>query len=116
MIEGLEFNVSYVPVAGIISLCIIIAIESVSGLIIFVLDISNDFQNTILPNLEEIVYISLPHIYLEWFKRKWPKHPLASRKQKYIWIQEIKSIQGTKTSGKFWYDLLKLILITVKWS
>ena len=82
MIEGFESNVSYASVSGILSLCIIIAITSAEGLIIFFLDISNAFQNNILPNPAEIVYIILPYIYLDWYKRKWPEHPLESRNQK----------------------------------
>ena len=49
IIEGVGFTVSYAPVSGIRSLCIIIAIASEKRQIIFVLDISNDFQNIILP-------------------------------------------------------------------
>ena len=60
IIEGVEFTVSYAPVVGIRSHWIIIAIASAEGLIIFVLWISNTFQNTILPNPAEIVYLSLP--------------------------------------------------------
>ena len=66
------FTLSYVSVAGISSLCIITAIDSAEGLIIFVLDVYNDFQNTILPNPAEIVYLSLPYLYLDWYKIKWP--------------------------------------------
>ena len=62
MIEGVEFTVSYEPVAGIRSLCIITAIASAEGLILFVLDISNAFQNTSLPNPAEIVYFSSPYL------------------------------------------------------
>ena len=76
MIEGVDFNISYVPVAGIHSLYIITAIAYTEGLILFVLEISNAFQNTILPNPAERVYISLLYLYLEWYKRKCPKHPL----------------------------------------
>ena len=75
ILEGVDFNVSYAPVAGIFSLCITTAIASEEGLIIFVLDISNTFQNNIPPNPAKIVYQSLPHIYLEWSKIKLPKHP-----------------------------------------
>ena len=50
MLEGFDFTVSYTPVAGILPLYITIAIASVEGLIIFVLDISNAFKNTILTN------------------------------------------------------------------
>ena len=63
MIEGFDFTVSYAPVAGIWSLCIIISIVSAEGLIIFVLDISNDFQNTIIPDYAEMFYLGLPHLY-----------------------------------------------------
>ena len=51
---------------------------------------------------------------MDFYKRKWPTHPLASRNQKYLCIQAINSIQGTKPAGKLWYDLLKSIFITVK--
>ena len=67
-----------------------------------------------LPKSVEIVYLSLPYLYLYWHKRECPKHPLASRNQKESWIQEIKPIQVTKPCGKYSYDSLKSILITVK--
>ena len=47
------------------------------------------------------------YIYLEWYKCKCTKHPLSSRDQRELRIQEIKPIQGTKPAGKFWYDLMK---------
>ena len=78
IIEGVDSTVSYKLLAGIRSLHIIIEIASAEGIIIFVLDISNAFRNTILPNPAEIVYLILPHLYLDWYKIKWPKHPLAS--------------------------------------
>ena len=86
MIEGVELTVSYAPVADIRSICIIIEIASSKGLIIFVLDIPNAIQNNILPNPAEIVYLGLPYLYLNWYKRKCPKHPLASGHQKELCI------------------------------
>ena len=41
MLEGVDFTVSYSPVAGIRSLCIITEIASAEGLVLFVLDVSN---------------------------------------------------------------------------
>ena len=64
MLEVVYFTISYVPVADIRSLCIIIAIAYVEGLIFFVLDIFNAFHNTILPEPSERFYIRLPYIYL----------------------------------------------------
>ena len=63
MLERVGFTVSYAPVAGIRSLRIIIAIESTEGLILFVLDISNNFQNTFEPTLQK-EYISVYLIYI----------------------------------------------------
>ena len=77
VLEVVDFTFSYSPVSGINSIHIIITIASAEGLIVFILGISNAFQNTILPNPAEIFYISFPHLYLEWFKIKWPKHPLS---------------------------------------
>ena len=82
VLEGVDFTVSYAPVAATRSFHIIIAIASVEGLVIFLLDISNAYQNTILTKTSEIVYLSLPYIYLDWYKRKWPKHPLDSNNKK----------------------------------
>ena len=64
ILEGVYFNVSYVPVDGIRYLRIIVSISSAEDLIVFVLDISNAFQNNILPNPARIIYLSLPYIYL----------------------------------------------------
>ena len=61
MIEGVDFTVSYQPVTGILSLCIIIATAYAECLILFVLDISNAFQNIILCNNSERVHLSLPY-------------------------------------------------------
>ena len=82
MLEGVDFTVSYAPVAGIRPLRITIELASTEGLTLFVLDIYNAFQNTILTNPAESVYLILPYIYLDWYKINWTKHPLASRNQK----------------------------------
>ena len=70
MLEGVDLIASYEPVSVIRSNNIIIAIAYAEGLIIFVLDIANAFQNTILPYPAEIVYLSLPYLYLDWYERK----------------------------------------------
>ena len=93
MLEGFDFNVSYAPVSGIRYLRIIITISYAEGLIICILDISNAFQNTIITNPEEIVYLILTHLYLEYFKIKWPKHPFSSRNLKELFFKDIKYIQ-----------------------
>ena len=111
ILEGDDFTVSYAPVSGIRSVRNIIAIASAEGVIIFVLDIYNAFQNTILPNPSKIVYLSLPHLYMEWFQIKWTKHPLASINKNDLCIHAIQSTQGTKPARNICYDLLKSISV-----
>ena len=64
MIEGIDLKFSCAPVEGIKYLRNIIKIESSEGVIIFILDIFNAFQNSILTELKERFNPSLPHIYL----------------------------------------------------
>ena len=96
MLEEVYFTVLYAPVTGIKYLRTIISIASTEGIIIFILHISNEFRNTILSNPEEIVYFSLPHLYLEWFKRKWTKHPLLSHNSKELCTKTNKSTKEIK--------------------
>ena len=63
MLEGVDFNVLYAPVAGIISFCIIISIDSAEGLIIFVLGISNKVQSNIFYVFFRIEFILVYHIF-----------------------------------------------------
>ena len=102
MLELVDLPVSHAHVNDIHSLLLITAIASAEGHIILVLDISNESQNTILPNPGESVYHSLPYLYPDWYKRKSPKHLLTSINPKELCIKEIYSIQVTKPAGKFW--------------
>ena len=70
MFEGVEFTASYTPVEIIKPLHMIISFLSAEKLIIFILEIYNSLQSTILTNTKERVYLSLPHIYLERFKNQ----------------------------------------------
>ena len=77
MLEGVDFTVSYTPVAVTISIHNLIVIASAESLTIFVLDISKSFKSNILPSPKERVYLSLPHIYLKLFQRKCKKQHLS---------------------------------------
>ena len=50
ILEGVDFTVSYTHVSNIRSLHIIIAIASEEGLVLYLLDIPNAFQNIIFPH------------------------------------------------------------------
>ena len=101
MIEVINLTVSYAPVSSIKSLCLTILFQSAERLLIFILEISCTLQNTILPYPKERFYLSLPHIYLEWFKIKCLKNPFASINSIELCMQAIKSIQGEKQMESF---------------
>jgi hypothetical protein len=67
------------------------------------MDISNAFQNSIIFDNTESVYISLPPLYLDWFRQQWPDYTLSSLNVKDLVIQCLQSIQGTKDAGQRWY-------------
>jgi hypothetical protein len=64
MCEGIDFTSSYSPVGSIDSIRLIVALAASQGLQLFVLDISNAFQNSIIFDPLERVYITLPSFYL----------------------------------------------------
>jgi hypothetical protein len=66
--ENINFTDSYSPVASIDSLCLLLNLAASECLLISILDISNAFQNSIIFDAAERVYLSLPPLYLEWFR------------------------------------------------
>jgi hypothetical protein len=78
----------------------ILNLAAASGLLISILDISNAFQNCIIFDASERVYLSLPPLYLDWFLQQWPDYNLPSLNIKDLVIQCLKSIQGTKDAGQ----------------
>jgi hypothetical protein len=85
-----------------------------TGLLISILDISNAFQNSIIFDASDRVYLSLPPLYLDWFRQQWPDYQLPSHNIKDLVIQCLKSIQGTKDAGQRWYKLLAGVLLALK--
>jgi hypothetical protein len=68
--QTVDFINSYSPVASIDSLRILLNLAASEGLLISIFDISNAFQNIFDPT--EHVFISLPPLYLDWFRQTWP--------------------------------------------
>jgi len=109
-----DFTDSYSPVASIDSIRLLFNLAAASGLIISIIDTSNAFQNSIIFDASERVYLSLPPLYLNWFRQQWPDFHLPSLNVKELVIQCLKSIQGTKDAGQRWYKLLAGILLGLK--
>jgi hypothetical protein len=64
------------------------------------MDISNAFQNSIIFDATEWVYLSLPPLYLDWFRQQWPDYQLPTLNVKDLVIQCFKCIQGTRDAGQ----------------
>jgi hypothetical protein len=78
------------------------------------MDISNAFQNSIIFDASERVYLSLPPLYLAWFVQQWPDYALPSMNSKELVIQCLKTIQGTRDAGQRWYKLISGCLIELR--
>jgi hypothetical protein len=78
------------------------------------MDISNAFQNSIIFDATEWVYLSLPPLNLDWFRQQWPDYQLPTLNVKDLVIQCFKCIQGTRDAGQRWYKLLAGCLLALK--
>jgi len=104
--ENIDFTDSYSPVASIDSLHLLLNLAASEGLIIGIMDISNAFQNSVIFDAKERVYIPLPPLYLDWFRHQWPDYNLPSTNAKDLVIQCLTCIQRTRDAGQRWYKLL----------
>lgn len=109
-LQGIDFDESYAPVAGACPVRTQLAISASWNLIVGVIDVTNAFQNTILPPHKR-EYVTLPPYYLEWFKRRHPLITVDETKGR-LCIQACNGMQGTKPAGRNWNQALHAVLTT----
>ena len=115
MIMGLDYDISYAPVIEGDALLLMMAIATSRGLTFYFLDISNAFQSNVIHDPTKRHYMHLPTLYMQWFRLRFPNHPLCKIDMssiKYI-FQTLRGIQGTKDAGYEWYQLLASIFTKV---
>jgi hypothetical protein len=112
--EHIDFTDSYSPVASIDSIRLLLNLATSESLLISIIDTSNAFQNSIIFDATERVYLSLPPLYLDWFRQQWPDYNLPSLNIKELVIQCLKCIQGTRDASQRWYKLLAGLLLALK--
>ena len=78
-----------------------------------ILYVSNAFQNTNFP-IHEIVRVSPPPYYLDWFERTYPNVPL-NRYDDPFCLQCMNVIQGTKPAGRQWNRLLDAVVTILRY-
>ena len=98
-LEGIDFEVSFAPVADADSLRFMIALATSEGMIFIFIDASNAFQTNIISNPAKRHYISIPTMYMEWIKERWHNHPILKYAAKDLVMQSLRNIQGTKDAG-----------------
>ena len=76
-IQGVDFDHSYSPMSHSESFRINITIVAIHRLSASILDVSNAFQNTNVP-IHEIVCVSPPPYYLDWFEKYYPDVPVGT--------------------------------------
>ena len=74
-VQGVYFDQSYIPVAHAESFIFNIAIADMRRLTSSTLNVSNIGQNTNVP-IHEIVCVSSPSYFLDWFEISYPNVPL----------------------------------------
>ena len=69
-------------------------------MIVGFIDASNAFQTNVISDLNKRVYVTFPTMYLDWFRERFPNHPLVKCKNsKELIMQSLRNIQGTKNAG-----------------
>ena len=85
-------------------------------MIIVFIDASNVFQTNVILDPKKRIYITLPTMYLEWFRARFPDHPISKcRNSKELIMQSLRNIQGTKDAGYEWFQLLAKIFDELSW-
>ena len=102
-----EYKYSYSPTASVDTIRIQIAVSASNGNILFVLDIKNAFQTTILADLEQ-VFITCPPYYLEWYFQQTGIRLSGSAKD--YALRTLRNMQGKKDAGRAWYFLFVKVL------
>src|SRR3954465_227747 len=90
-IEGIDFGVSYAPVARLESICVMLAFANHNGILLYQMDVKSAFLNG---EIEEEVYVMQP-LGFEDLKNPDKVYGLH------------KALYGLKQAPRAWYDTLK---------
>ena len=109
MIEGIDFDISFAPVADSSSIRILCSLATLEQMYLIVLDISNAFQSTHITDPSQRHHMSLPAFYLEWFRLRWPNHPILQYSPRELVIQCLNQIQGARDAGNSFFTYLSSV-------
>ena len=106
MEEGIHYEDSYSPTCQGFSFRLSVNVAAIQNMILFFIDASNAFQTNVISDPHKRHYVGLPTLYMEWYRSKWPDHPLLQYSSKELVMQTLRNLQGTKDAGHHWYMLL----------
>ena len=116
MIWGLYVILSYEPTCDADSFRLSLNIVLWDGLIVVCIDASNEFQTNVISDPKKRGYITIPAMYLERSRARFPNHLLEKcTNNKELAIQSLRNIQGAKDVGFKWYQLLVKIFTALEW-
>jgi hypothetical protein len=114
MIEGVHYDQSFAPVYSIDSIRMMIALSAAQRKTAYTLDISNAFQTSIVFQTCKRTCNLLPPFFVDYISLRWPDRPdltgLIAQANAYA-IQNLRSFQGQKDAGYYWYTLLMAYLV-----
>ena len=112
-VKGQDYQESYAPTGQYVSIRISIALAATFRLTAYAMDIDNAFQTT--PKIDNAesppTFISIPPMYIEWFKDRFPKIIIEGPAP--FVLQQLNFMQGNRSAGREFHELLKLILAQI---
>ena len=76
MIQGIHFMESYSPTCQGFSFRMVMGLAATLLMTLYFIDASNAFQTNVISDPTKRHHVGLPFGYLDWYKHRWPNHPL----------------------------------------
>jgi len=109
-VKGIHFDESHSPTPSTWTILTCVAIAASFGLTAYTIDVDNAFQNTPRYPTKDTkpVFLTCPPLYLHWFQQRFPNYRFQ-KNTKYV-LQCFMNMQGMKTAGRDFHELLSAVL------
>ena len=111
-LKGVGFYQSSSPILAALILRLIVAIATTHHITIGIVDVTNDFQNSLKDSYEREIIDCPPH-YLSWFKFHFPNIHIQHSPDDHYAMDILHGMRGTKPSGLQCNTILNLFLYSL---